>query len=97
MSQDHRVEKLMSLTLTEFRATIAPLAGGPLPPDRDCVELEVGGGTVAITYDPRPSVCLGGLLVMPRALVSLTFSNVGPTDQNVFLKRFDFVFQRGGG
>jgi hypothetical protein len=36
-------------------------------------------------------------LELPRALVSLSFDGITAHDQQVFLKRFDFQFQRGGG
>ena len=92
-----RVEKLMSLSLAEFQRSITPLAGGPLPPDRTSVELPAGSGKVLISYDPRPSVRYGGLLDLPRAVVSLTFTGVAEPSQRAFLERFDSVFRRGGG
>jgi hypothetical protein len=92
-----RVEKLMSLTLAEFQATIAPLAGGPLPARETHADIRTGSGRVVIAFEPLPSVRLGGLLDMPRALVSLTYSGVSDEERAAFLKRFDLAFQRGGG
>jgi hypothetical protein len=93
-----RIEKLMALTLAEFQRTIAPLTGGPLAPGLQSADIGVpGGGIVTIAYDPRPSVRFGGLLDMPRAVVSLTFANVTGADQTAFLARFDLAFRRGGG
>ena len=92
-----RIEKLMSLTLREFQYTIAPLAGGPLASDRNDVQIALAGGTVVVAYDPRPSVRLGGLMDMPRAIVSLTFRGLSQPERDAFIKRFDFTFQRGGG
>ncbi len=97
MTEAARIEKLMSLTLTEFQATLAPLVGAPLPIDQLQAEIPVGEGRVVVAYDRRPSVRLGGLLDMPRAVVSLTFENISEVDQAAFLKRFDLTFQRGGG
>lgn len=97
MNDPHRVEKLMSLSLAEFQATIAPLAGGPLPPGDSMVTIPIGSGHVVIAYEPRASVRFGGLLDLPRAAVSLTFEGVPADGQIAFIKRFDFVFQRGGG
>ena len=92
-----RIEKLMSLTLSEFQLTLAPLTGAPLATHLNEVEIPLGPGHVAIHYEARPSARLGGLLVMPRALVSLTFLGVPEPEQRAFLKRFELTFQRGGG
>ena len=90
------VEKLMSLSLREFQHSLQPLVGHPIG-DVTAIEIVLPQGGVAIQYKPRPSVCLGGLLDMPRALVTLTFSDVPPDQQVAFLRRFDLAFQRGGG
>ena len=96
-AEPKRVEKLMSLTLAEFQQTIAPLAGAPLAHDRSGIDLPLGSGRVSITCEPRPGVRLGGLLDLPRALVTLTFDGVPAAEQLAFQKRFDLTFQRGGG
>jgi hypothetical protein len=97
MADSARVEKQMSLSPTEFRATLAFLTLGPVPDDAVEVALAVGGGRVVIAYSARPSVRFGGLLDLPRAVVSLTFHAVSPADQTAFVKRFEQTFQRGGG
>jgi hypothetical protein len=91
-----RVEKLMSLSLREFQHSLRPLAGQPVG-DITAIDLPLPTGQVTISYEPRPSVRFGGLLDMPRALVSLTFLDAPPKQQAAFLKRFDLAFQRGGG
>ena len=92
-----RIEKLMSLSVAEFQASLAPLAGAALTAGQTSAGIAVEGGTVEIVYEPRPSVTYGGLLVMPRALVSLTFKDVPDAGRKAFLRRFDIAFQRGGG
>ena len=92
-----RVEKLMSLTLREFQYTLAPIAASPLEQHATTVELPLVTGHVSIAYEARPSVRYGGLLDIPRALVTLTFQGVPPDDRTAFVKRFDLTFQRGGG
>lgn len=87
----------MSLTLTEFQAQIAPLLGHRLEAHLHSVELAIGTGRVVVAYEPRPSVRFGGLLELPRALVSLTFDDVTDSGQSRFVERFDRAFQRGGG
>ena len=92
-----RIEKLMSLTAAEFQASIAPLTGAALPAGQFAAQIAVDGGTVEIACEPRPPVTYGGLLVVPRALVTLTFSDVPEAGRKAFLRRFDIAFQRGGG
>ena len=87
----------MSLTLREFQHTIAPLAGHSVDAHVSSLEIPLAEGSVTITYDARPSVRFGGLLDIPRALVSLTFTDVPSDQQSAFVKRFDLTFQRGGG
>ena len=97
MAHDVRIDKLMSLTLAEFQLTIAPLAGAPLGSAVTAAKVPLSVGHVTIHYEPRPSVRFGGLLDLPRALVSLTFTGVPDQEQIAFLKRFELTFQRGGG
>lgn len=92
-----RVEKLMSLSLGEFQLTVARLTGAPVAGHATHVSIPLGSGHVVIVYEPRPGVRFGGLLDLPRALVSLTFTGVLEAESQAFLKRFDFTFQRGGG
>lgn len=92
-----RVEKVMSLTLAEFQGSIAPLLGRRLEVDKTSADIAVGAGRVVIGYEARASVRFGGLLELPRALVSLTFDDVAADEQVRFVKRFDLAFQRGGG
>jgi hypothetical protein len=92
-----RVEKIMSLTLLEFQTTLAPLIGRAVGANELCVTHPLGPGCILIAYDAQPGVRFGGLLELPRAVVSLTFEGVDMADQMSFLKRFEFNFQRGGG
>lgn len=92
-----RIEKLMSLSLVEFQLTVARLSGNPLDAQQTRVEIPLAPGHVSLNYEQLPGVRFGGLLDLPRALVSLTFDGVATPDSEAFLKRFDFTFQRGGG
>lgn len=56
-----------------------------------------GDGGVVIRYEPQPGVRLGGLLELPRATVTLTFSDVSREERDAFTRRFEMTFQRGGG
>lgn len=87
----------MSLTLAEFQASVRPLTGVSLGPDEAVVIVQLGSGRVEIAFEKRPSVRLGGLLDMPRAVVSIVFEDVSAAGQAEYLKRFDLAFQRGGG
>ena len=92
-----RLEKLMSLTFTEFEANWPAFDASPAPVPGMPVCLAVGRGQVAIAYEPQANVRLGGLLDLPRALVSFTFDRVEPEECAALLARFDRAFQRGGG
>lgn len=92
------VTKRMSLSEGEFRTSVAALL-----PDASAwtgvgpILLPVGSGHVALSYDGRPSLRLGGLLELPQADVSLTFDGVSPDERAAFERRFWVAFQRGGG
>jgi hypothetical protein len=58
-SRFDRVEKVMSLTLLEFQATLAPLAGRRVEPNELSVTIPLGGGTVAVLYQPCAGVTFG--------------------------------------
>lgn len=85
----------MSLSLREFQHCLEPLTRSPVTDIT--AQLPLASGRVTISYEARPSVRYGGLLEIPRAVVSLTFTGVTPEQQAAFLKSFDFTFQRGGG
>jgi hypothetical protein len=52
---------------------------------------------VAITLTPLPSRRLGGLLVLQRSQVELTFHGLEQAEEDGFVRQFDQAFQRGGG
>ena len=95
-----RIEKRMSLTLTEFQRSLVHLAPEvsigdgqteftlPLP----------GGGAVSLSVGPEKRFRLSPLLSMPQRLVTLEFSSDSlEADQATFIAAFDKAFQRGGG
>lgn len=90
-------DRLMSISASEFEASIALL--GAHAQDANLTKIfDVGSGTVRITFEQVESVRLGGLLALPRARVTLVFSeNVPAKDRAAFIRRFDIAFQRGGG
>ena len=95
------IEQLMSVSRAEFLASlehagkvsqvsgdqwVCPLVGAnPL------------GGQAVITFALAPSVRLGGLLELPRALVTIRFDGGSTQARASFLRRFEIAFQRGGG
>ena len=58
---------------------------------------KAGQGTALIRYQSQPGVKLGGLLQIPRAVVTIAFDNASEADRTAFLRRFELAFQRGGG
>lgn len=95
-TRDH-IEKLMSLSLREFQTTLSALIGRSVGEHETAVTHALGTASVAIAYIPQPSVTFGGLLQMPRALVSLTFADATEAERSAFLTKFDNHFRRGGG
>lgn len=93
----HVVEKTMSLSLSEFQASLGKLLGTEIEAEEPSVRHPLAKGCVEIRFVPLPSLRLGGLLELPRAKVSLSFDDVEDDDRAAFLARFDLAFQRGGG
>lgn len=90
------IEKTMSMSRAEFDNSLAALLD--LPAARALpVRLPLGAGSVAIDFEPLQGVRLGGLLELPRARVSLSFTGVARDEREAFARRFDLAFQRGGG
>ena len=96
-TESRRVTQVMSLSREEFVLSMAAFLVSEAVLPRDTLRVPVGGGCVDIGYRELPGVLLGGLLALPRAEVTLDFSDVGEADQRAFLRRFEIAFQRGGG
>lgn len=90
------IEKVMSLSRAEYLSTAVAL-GGLAVSENGRVMVVLAGGQVEISYREQDPVRLGGLLSLPRAVVTLTFSDVPVNDRSRFLAHFDRTFQRGGG
>ena len=88
--------KLMSLSAGEFANSIAKIGQHRVNNDGSR-RFDLAGGQVDISYAPQPGVRLGGLLELPRALVTLNFAGVNDDDRTRFLRTFEIAFQRGGG
>ena len=95
-NRQDRIEKLMSLTPSEFAASAARLANRDIAPGESVSEA-LGTGRVEISCAPSASVRLGGLLELPRAVVTISFHDVSDDDREAFMRRFELAFQRGGG
>ena len=92
------MEKLMSLSLSEFHRSLARLVPElEIAPDQRRFEIAVGGGHVTIDAEVIDGARLSGLLELPRCRVHFTFSGMSDQAQQSFIARFDLAFQRGGG
>lgn len=92
------IEKIMSLAPHEFVTGCTRLAGADDSVSDQEATIAVGSGRVVIRYQPMEGVRLGGLLALPRAKVTLTYTpEVSEDEQARFTHRFDMTFQRGGG
>ena len=93
----HVVSKIMSATAEEFVQSLGVLLGRAVSIDELPICIAVGSGQVEIAREPLQGVRLGGLLELPRARVSLSYSAVPAAKRADFQRRFDLAFQRGGG
>ena len=92
------VGKIMSLDLREFHRGLKTLSPDvPLEDGQVDVIVPADHGEVHILYEPLEKATLGGLLVLPRARVTLRLGGLDEAERRVFLARFDKAFQRGGG
>ena len=100
MSEPSRtVVKDMALTEADFQRLLPKaLAGWDYRLD-GATGVQAGDAErgVAITLSPLPARTLGGLLVLQRSRVEITFRGLTDAERAAFLKQFDQAFQRGGG
>ncbi|MCH9808574.1 MAG: hypothetical protein K0U74_12655 [Alphaproteobacteria bacterium] len=97
---DRSIEKIMTLSQSEFAHSIRSFAGeeqSRIAATGAPIEIPVGPGKVTISFEKIEGFSFGGLVEMPRARVVLAFSGVPEADKTAFLRRFDISFQRGGG
>ncbi|MCH9764627.1 MAG: nucleotidyltransferase domain-containing protein [Alphaproteobacteria bacterium] len=92
-----QIEKTMTLAEHEFITGCQRLAADGDSVTTRVAQIALDAGSVTIRYEPLAGVRLGGLLELPRAKVSLAFSDVTEAEQEAFVRRFDITFQRGGG
>jgi hypothetical protein len=94
------VEKVMTLSRTEFANSIAALAGEEArraAASGAPVVIPIDEGCATITFTKIEGFSFGGLVEMPRARVVIRFDGVADAGAAGFLRRFDLAFQRGGG
>ncbi len=94
------VEKIMTLSQSEFANSIAAFAGteaGQAANAGAPVSIPVGGAAAVITFTKIQGFSFGGLVEMPRARVTIDLTAVPPAEAAAFMRRFDIAFQRGGG
>lgn len=94
------VEKLMSFTRAEFEIGLARLTGGPprrIKADSYDLSGAADGEPVICSFEPQTDALLGGLMRVPRVLVTLQLGALAISAREEFVSRFDRTFQRGGG
>ena len=96
MTSTSDTRKLMSCTVAEFKASMG-FVGGMSEQSDGTWSGPAGDGRALIRYQPQPGVKLGGLLEVPRAVISISIDGANPAERAAFLKRFELAFQRGGG
>ena len=89
--------RVMSLSAAEFAASIAKLGDYRTTTAGYPVFDLAPAGRVTVSFEPAPPKTLGGLLVLPQAIVTLSFEDASDAACEAFVGRFDIAFQRGGG
>lgn len=93
-----QVEKIMSMTLADFHRNLKILAPEhTMGPQQKTVRLDLDGASAEIRFESMDSKTYGGLLKIPRALITLSFDDSSAEARQAFIDRFDFAFRRGGG
>ena len=93
----HIVEKLMSISRTEFAASLAALDATATLDASGQALIKHAGKAVHIAFEKLPDRRLGGLLAMPQARVRIALGGATADEAADFLRRFAIAFQRGGG
>lgn len=98
---DGTVEKIMSISRTEFETGLKRLAG-MMPRSNGqggYVLVDVGAERKAVScaFEPLPDAVLGGLVKLPRVKVTLHLTALSGEARAAFVARFDRTFLRGGG
>lgn len=97
MSDPISVVKEMGLSHREFFRTIASALGTDQFKKWDTrVLLTTGDQVLDITLGEEGERRIA-LMVVPRTMVTLTFTNYTHAQADAALKRFDMMFKRGGG
>lgn len=89
----------MGCTSAELLASLATaLAGATLQIDADRASASAvfDGGTLNIRWSALPPRRIA-LLAIPRTLVSFQYERMSPARRYEVQRRFDMVYQRGGG
>ena len=91
------VVKEMGLSHREFFRTIVSALGTDQFEKWDTrILLTTGDQTLKITLGVEGERRIA-LMVVPRTIVTLTFTNYTQAQSDTVLKRFDMMFKRGGG
>jgi hypothetical protein len=93
----YRLERCMGLTHAEFLRTLPTAAPGmSIQADKGCIRLSDPPRLVLVELGPETRRTLGSL-VLPETSVRLSFEGFSAEQREVFLRRFDLAYRRGGG
>lgn len=97
MAKPVLVEKDMGITHRDFFRIIGHALGTDDFEQWDSgVRLTQGDKTLEVTVGPEGQRKIA-LMVIPRTLVTLSFTNYSEESQKAAIKRFDMMFKKGGG
>ena len=91
------IEKIMSITRTEFEASLTGLDPVAQLDADGIVRVTHAAGHGLIRFEALPKRRLGGLIHMPQARVTIDLAALPAPERSAFLRRFEIAFQRGGG
>lgn len=92
------VKKEMGITHNEFYTELANLLDGiPYQQTDDTITFQVNGKKVEITLEVEGFRLLGKSVRLPVTPVTLRFFDFSEDEQDIFLRRFNIKFMKGGG
>ncbi|MCX7628419.1 MAG: hypothetical protein N2Z69_08440 [Methylophilaceae bacterium] len=88
--------RVMAIGLDDFLRLLPHLVELPAPPPTPCNSIALPAQGITLCWQVLP-VVRSGAMRLPQLEVTLLFDDMQSAGSIAFLRRFDYIFQRGGG